>query len=452
MTSLNLLLRFLVVGGLVLLLLVPLSMIRSLVHDRQAHRADAVQRVAQGMAGPQRLAGPLRVVPWTASRVVNATGAGGRIEAREETVSGYLLQAPRELRAGGQLVPEVRRVGLYEVPVFHWKADVQATFAALPLPPVDGRTYGTPYLVLGLGDVRGLVGTPRLQVDGAAVALLAGTADLRERLDGLHAPLPLTAETAAGGALAATRAELRMDLAGTRSLDIVPVADDNAIGLQSGWPHPSFGGRFLPTRRQVGADGFEASWNVSSLASAARGQVLEALRAGASASTARGSADAWDSIQVSLVDPVDVHTQVDRATKYGVLFVILTFIGFALLELVRQLRIHPMQYLLVGLALAIFFLLLLGLSEHIPFHWAYVASAAACIGLQAVYVSGVLRSAWRAGVFAGLLAGLYGALYSLLVSEDNALLMGSLLLFGVLATVMVVTRRIDWYARSATLG
>lgn len=450
MTSLKLLLRFLVVGGLVLLLLIPLSMIRGLVHDRQAHRAEAIQRVAQGMAGPQRLAGPLRVVPWTASRAVNATGAGGRIEVREETVSGYLLQAPRQLRAGGQLVPEVRRVGLYDVPVFHWQADVQAMFAPLPLPQVDGRSYGTPYLVLGLGDVRGLVGTPRLQVDGAEVALQAGTADLDGRLDGLHAPL---AQVAAGASvLAATRAGLRMDLAGTRSLDIVPVADDNTVQLQSGWPHPSFGGRFLPARREVGADGFHASWSVSSLASTARPQLLEALRPSSPGSAGPAGADAWDSIRVSLVDPVDVHTQVDRATKYGVLFVILTFVGFALLELVRQLRIHPMQYLLVGLALAIFFLLLLGLSEHIAFRWAYVASAAACIGLQAVYVSGVLRSRWRAGVFAGLLTGLYGALYSLLVSEDNALLMGSLLLFGVLATVMVVTRRVDWYERSATLG
>lgn len=453
MTSLKLLLRFVVVGGLVLLLLVPLSMIRGLVEGRQAHRAEAVDRVAQGMAGPQRLAGPLRVVPWTATHLVNTGVPGGRPELRQETVSGYLLQAPQALEAAGTLVPDVRRVGLYDVPVFHWQAQVEARFATMELPVVEGRRYGVPYLAFGLGDVRGLVGTPVLEVDGAPVALLAGSADLAGRLDGLHAPLPASAADA--GTLPATAAALRMELAGTRSLAIVPLADANRVELQSSWPHPSFGGRFLPNRRQVGDAGFDASWNISSLASAARSQVLGSLRdpgaegRGGAATLVPGD---WDSIGVSLVDPVDVHTQVDRATKYGVLFVILTFVGFALLELVGGQRIHPMQYLLVGLALAIFFLLLLGLAERIDFSRAYVVSAAACIGLQAVYVSGVLRSAWRAGVFAGLLAGLYGALYSLLVSEDNALLLGSLLLFGVLATVMLVTRRVDWYQRAASLG
>ena len=444
MPSLKLLLRFLVVGGLVLLLLIPLSMIRGLVHDRQSHRAEAVQRVASGMAGPQQLAGPLRVVPWVETRRVESAGR----EPREDVVTGYLLQAPERLEAAGELVPEVRRVGLYEVPVFHWQAQVQAAFASLALPQVEGRRYGQPYLAVGLADVRGVVGTPVLEVDGAPARLLAGTADLSGRLDGLHAPLAMGASGAAS--LPATRARLALDLAGTRSLAIVPLADTNQVRLQSGWPHPAFDGRFLPNRRQVGEAGFEASWDISSLASAARSQVLGELRDGAPATAP--APGAWDSVRVSLVDPVDVHVQVDRATKYGVLFVMLTFVGFALLELVGGQRIHPMQYLLVGLALAIFFLLLLGLAEHTAFGRAYLASAAACIGLQAVYVSGVLRSWWRAGAFAGLLAGLYGALYRLLVSEANALLMGSLLLFGVLATVMLVTRRIDWYQRSASLG
>src|SRR5690606_24324573 len=178
MTSFKLLLRFLTVGALVLLLLVPLAMIRGLVQDRQIHRAEAVQRVAEGMAGPQRLAGPLRVVPWTATRRVNAAGADGRLELREETVSGYLVQAPATLHAGGVLLPEARRVGLYDVRVFRWQAELEATFEPLALPRVDGRRYGTPYLAFGLGDVRGLVGTPVLEVDGAAARLSAGTADL----------------------------------------------------------------------------------------------------------------------------------------------------------------------------------------------------------------------------------------------------------------------------------
>ncbi|KAF1698978.1 cell envelope integrity protein CreD [Pseudoxanthomonas jiangsuensis] len=457
MKSLRLLLRFLTVGGLVLLLLIPLLMIRGLIHDREQYRAQAVERVAQSMAGPQQLVGPLRVVPWKGSRRVNVAGEDGRIEARQELVEGYLLQAPSRLDAGGAIVPDVRRIGLYDVRVFQWQGQVDAQFGPMELPRVDGREYGEPYLVLGLGDVRGLVGTPSLQADGRALELQPGAMALEGKMHGVHARLPSgDGAEAPARALEASRIALKMTLAGTQSLDIVPVADSNHIALQSSWPHPLFGGRFLPNERSIDAGGFRAAWNISSLASAAQTQLqagdLRLARPAGGGSGYDGDVAGIDSVQLSLVDPVDVYTQADRASKYGILFVVLTFVGFALFELVKRLRIHPLQYLLVGLALAIFFLLLLGLSEHVAFWRAYAVSAAACIGLQFVYLSGVLKSWWRAGAFAVALTALYGALYSLLVSEDNALLMGSLLLFGVLAGIMWVTRRIDWYERAAQLG
>jgi inner membrane protein len=152
-----------------------------------------------------------------------------------------------------------------------------------------------------------------------------------------------------------------------------------------------------------------------------------------------------DAVGVSLVDPVNIYTQADRASKYGLLFVLLTFAGFFMFELMKQLPIHPIQYGLVGLALAIFFLLLVSLSEHIAFPSAYLASSAACIGLLGIYLSAVLRSARRGIGFAAMLALLYAALYGLLVSEDNALVLGAGLLFVILAVAMLVTRRIDWY-------
>ena len=239
------------------------------------------------------------------------------------------------------------------------------------------------------------------------------------------------------------RVRMEFTLAGTESLSIVPVAESNRVAIQSTWPHPSFAGEFLPTERQVYPQdrGFEAQWEVSSLASQAQRQIRGMKEAGADV----------ERITISLVDPVDVYTQVDRATKYGILFVLLTFVAFGLFELIKRLPIHPLQYLLVGLALAIFFLLLLSLSEHIAFWKAYLVSSAACIGLQFVYLSGVLRS-WRlAGGFAVMLTALYGVLYGLLASEDTALLMGSLLLFGVLAAIMWITRKVDWYELGTSL-
>ncbi len=456
MKSLKLLLRFLTVGGLVLLLLIPLMMIGGVVHDRERYRSQAEARVSQSMAGAQQVVGPLRVVPWREERLVNAFKEDGTPETRRDVKEGYVLQTPATLVVEGTLQPGERRIGLYTVNVYEWRAAMKAGFAAFQPPQADGRSYGRPYVVVGMADVRGLVGTPALQVDGVPRPLAAGAGALSARMEGIHAPLD-----AEGGALPASTVHLEMALAGTQTLGVAPIADSNDIAIRSSWRQPLFGGRFLPNDKTLDDTGFSARWRVSSLASAAQSQLEAASGRLTSPPSLRMSpagygADevgdtAIDSAVVSLADTVDVYTQVDRATKYGILFVVLTFVGFALFELIKRLPIHPLQYLLVGLALAIFFLLLLSLSEHIAFWQAYLVSAAACIGLQGFYLSGVLRSRLRAAGFAAMLTALYGVLYILLKSENNALLMGSLLLFGILAVIMWVTRKVDWYALGTEL-
>ena len=456
MKSLKLLLRFLTVGGLVLLLLIPLLMIRGVIQDRERYRAQAETRVSQSMAGPQQVVGPLRVVPWREERMVNVVDEDGKREARRDVKEGYIVQMPATLVVDGRLQPGERRIGLYTVNVYEWKASLKAGFAPIEVPVAAGRIYGQPYVVAGMADVRGLVGTPSLTVDGVPRSLSAGTGAMSSRMDGIHALLDVQ-----GGSLPASTAHLEMTLAGTQSIGIAPIADSNDITMRSTWRQPLFGGRFLPNSKTIDDAGFSARWQVSSLASAAQSQLESAsgkltqppsLGASPGEYAADGSgSSAVDSAVVSLVDTVDVYTQVDRASKYGILFVVLTFVGFALFELIKRLPIHPLQYLLVGLALAIFFLLLLSLSEHIAFWQAYLVSAAACIGLQFFYLSGVLQSWLRAAGFATMLTALYGVLYILLKSENNALLMGSLLLFGILAAIMWVTRKVDWYALGTEL-
>lgn len=461
MKSLKLLLRFVIVGGLVLLLMVPLLLIRGAVGDRVAYREQAVRQVSESTAGPQQLVGPLRIVPYRETRTIDEV-ADGKTVKKTETVEGYLYQEPASLQVGGTLKPDTRKLGLYAVRVFEWQADLQAAFDPLPLPATPGRNYGEPYLVLGLADVRGLVGTPDFRIDGQPLALKAGTRELGERMNGVHGALPQTP----GTGLPASRLNARFRLAGTQALGIAPIADSNRIGIASSWPHPLFGGKFLPNARKIDAGGFNASWEISSLASAAQGQMKQVLEKDEGSLTARSlnedygkdgepvamvEASGIDSVDIGLASTADVYTQVDRASKYGILFVVLTFVGFALFELIKRLPIHPLQYLLVGLALAIFFLLLLSLSEHIAFWKAYLLSAAACIGLQFFYLSGVLKSWWRAAGFAAMLTALYGVLYSLLVMEDSALLMGSLMLFGILAAIMWITRKVDWYDVVASL-
>ncbi|HYG06598.1 MAG TPA: cell envelope integrity protein CreD [Stenotrophomonas sp.] len=429
MKSVKLLLRFAVLGGLILLLVIPLLLIRGVISDRAGYRDEAIERVARSKAGEQRFVGPLRYVPWTREVEMKVRDEDGqtRVERHQET--GVVMQAPARLWVDGVLVPGERRVGVFKVPVYTWQAKVKAEFAPMAYSAVDGRVYGRPYLAVGLSDPRGLVGVPALQVDGLPLPVRAGAGALRQ---GVNAELPAPPSPDAGQLPALGRVALDMQLDGTRSLAIVPIGDSTEVSLSSAWPHPLFGGSFLPNRRDIGREGFNARWSLSALATNAQAQLREGQAA--------------DALQVDLVDPVDVYTLADRASKYGLLFVLLTFTGFVLLELIRKLKIHPVQYLLVGLALAIFFLLLFSLSEHIAFWQSYLISAAACIGLQFFYLAGVMRSRALAAGFAALLTALYGVLYSLLVSEDNALLMGSLLLFGILGVVMWLTRRLDWYA------
>jgi inner membrane protein len=242
------------------------------------------------------------------------------------------------------------------------------------------------------------------------------------------------------------RVSIALELAGTRQLQIVPAGASTEVVLTSNWPHPSFGGRHLPLQRAVRPDGFSARWQLTALSARAPQQLRDGLRPCRAAGDEHECAE---TLTVGLFDPASLYTLSDRATKYAILFVLLTFAGVGLLEVLGRARVHPMQYLLVGAAVGMFFLLLLALSEHLGFAWAYLSGAAACAGLLAAYAVALLRSLRAGLVFGGAIALLYGALFMLLRLEDVALLLGALLLFACLAAVMMVTRDVDWHRRLA---
>jgi len=300
-------------------------------------------------------------------------------------------------------------------------------------------------LAFATSDLRGLQGAPGLTLAGEAARWqprVPGMPTTSWLSHGIHAPLP----DAAARAIAQRQPlDFRLDLqlVGQERLAIVPLADENTAHLASDWPHPSFGGKFLATRRTVNAQGFEADWSVSSLVSAARSQLLQSVYA------PNASPSGLESFDVSLIEPLNVYALTKRAVKYGLLFVALVLMAAFMFELFAQLRLHPVQYALVGLSITVFFLLLLALSEKVAFGIAYACGAAASTALLVVYFSAVLRG-WKRGLGLGVYVGvLYAALYGLLSSEDNALLLGSLLLFGLLGVLMVGTRKVDWYALSA---
>lgn len=436
--------KALVIFGLTVGLLLALAMIRGTVQDRQHYRAEAVAEVARSTAGAQSLEGPVLFVPFSDRVVTTQVDANGARHRVEQVTSGTWVFFPQSLEVRGKMRSLPRMRGIHEVRVYELDSTQRATFRVL-VPrdedPATPRTIGEPRLGVGIRDVRGLVGVPSLQVSGVPHRLLQSQGHGRS---GLHATL--AAPTA--GATLAFDVEFRSTLQGTETLSIAPLADRNLITLASTWPHPQFHGDFLPRTRVIGPDGFEARWDVSSLASNAQ----EQFRARLNRSAAGPSADAIDTVSVSLVDPVNVYSQVDRATKYGVLFVLLTFVAFFMFEFLRQLRIHPIQYGLVGLAVAIFFLLLLALSERMPFLVAYLVAAGACVTLIGYYLGHVLGGWLRGAGFAGLLGALYAALYGLLISKDNALVLGAGLLFLILAAIMIVTRKVDWYRAAGTGG
>ncbi|KVS75414.1 cell envelope integrity protein CreD [Burkholderia cepacia] len=442
-----LLFKFVITALLALLILIPLQMVQSIVHERSAYRMDALQSIWSSYAGPQTVSGPVLVVPYTeVTRVRDETPAGGATKTSLRSETKRLLVFPKTLNVDGTLTTSVRYRGIHKALVYELTSRLTGTLA-LPdlkkLPQADGHVsfkVDSAYVAIGIGDIRGLTAQPDVRIGGARFDVEQGT-----RLDslrqGVHANVDLAALAEAGagaGAGAVVPFSIDLPLRGAESVAFAPVGDQNDFSLKSTWPHPSFDGAFLPNNRTVDARGFTGNWRVTSFNTKAREQIA----------TGNGEG-AIETASVSMIEPVNVYLQAERATKYGALFVMLTFASFFMYELVKRLRIHPIQYALVGLSLALFFLLLLSLSEHIAFAYAYLAASGACIGLLGFYLSFVLHSVKRGAMFSALLAVLYAALYGLLLSEDNALMLGSLLLFAILAGIMTLTRRVDWYSLGA---
>lgn len=442
--------KVLALAVLTLVLALPLARIGGLIDERGASRQHAAQELAASHAGQQVLVGPVLVVPyverWT------ETQQGSRTAHQREAVH---LVFPEKMALDGKLTPQQRYRGIFSVLFYDLEATLSGHFPPLQLAALQREHKDsvveaqTPYLVFSLSDVRGIQGQPALRLGSESLKFVPGAPRVPQGsflARGIHAQLPVSVHQAwvAGKPLAY---DLRLALVGQERLAVAPIADETSAHLASSWPHPSFGGQFLATRRNVTDAGFQATWAVSSLVSPARTQVLAGMQ-GTSPQGDR-AASGLHTFDVSLVEPLNVYSLTDRAIKYGLLFVALTLMATFMFELFRQLRLHPVQYGLVGLSIALFFLLLLALSEKVEFAIAYAGAAAASVLLLMVYFSAVLRG-WQRGVGLGAFVGvLYAALYGLLASEDNALLLGSLLLFGLLALMMVMTRRVDWYAMSA---
>lgn len=429
---------------LIILLMVPIVMIDGMIEERQGLRDEVLQDIARSSSYNQQLTGPLLVQPYRKTlREWKTHAKTGQRYLEESEERGRLYFLPERFVMGGEVTTELRARGIYQARLYHSNNRISGHFE---LPAQFGISedfadyrFDEPFLAVGISDIRGIKNDLKLQLNGQTLAFQPGSAD--SLLDaGVHAPLP------ALDPAKAQRLEYAFDLLlqGTGQLDVTPVGRESRVELKADWPHPSFVGEYLPSEREIRPDGFSASWQTSFFAT----NLEEAL----ADCVGGGECQAFQArhFGVSFVDPVDQYLKSDRAIKYALLFIALTFAGFFLFEVLKRLAVHPVQYGLVGLSLAFFYLLLLSLAEHMAFARAYALAAAACVLLIGFYVSHVLHSWLRGGGFTAGLAALYAMLYALLNAEDYALLMGSLLVFGLLASVMVLTRKLDWYGIGKT--
>jgi len=445
------------------LLTIPLTMVWLLVIDRQSQSEFAKAGIAEGWGGPQLVGGPLLVIPYRAEVTETAT-ENDREVTRTRMVWKQLTLAPEASQIETDVRAQSLRRSIYEVVVYEAAMSGRARFVM----PADLARFGVSpeqldlaraELRFGLSDPRGLGANPQVSVGGRPLRLQPGSGSGEGAGNGFFAWLD--AAPLASGPI---RVDYAYGFRGNGSIGLVPRAGDTSWRLRSPWRHPSFHGAFLPGQRRIGADGFEALYRVGNLA---LGQQLVSTDAAAAtpisgADPALATPDPYAarapappgqrSAQIGLIQPVDLYSQVNRATKYGFLFIGFTFLAFLMFDLIGGVRVSGVEYLLVGVGLVLFFVMLLALAEVIGFMPAYLAAAAAITGLNTAYSAAVLKSWRRAGFIGVLLGGLYAVLYVLLSLEAYSLLIGSLMLFLALAAVMYLTRNLNWGGGEAEEG
>ncbi len=421
--------KLVLVGGLLLLLLVPHLMIEAVVAERESYQEQVQDGIARSWGPPQAVLGPVLVVP---TRAPVPRGPNEAAPPRWER--GALALLPTTLTAQARLAPERRRRGLFEAVIYEAEANLAASIAipAVKAEPGTELLWPEAFLVTGASDLRAASAGARLSVDGRELA----ARDLPEAgcrgMELIRWELGLEGPPQPGRTLSVTAG---LSLRGTESFAFLPLARRAELSLAAAWPTPSFTGAGLPVRAEVTDTGFTAQWQEGT------GQPL--LRE--LGSQWCGSLAATETqVGAALLEAVPTYRMVTRASKYAVMFLALAFLTYVLFELVAGVRIHPVQYGLLGLSVVLFPLLLLAFGEPLGFAAAYAISTAAVVAQASAYTAAVTRRAGLAGTFAGVLGGLFGFLYVVLSLEAYALLAGALALFAALSVVMAVTRRVDW--------
>ena len=433
------------VGILILLLLIPLGMIRGVLSDRLNRRNEAVSDITASWGREQCVIGPVLIIPYQYrfKTIKEVPGKDGKVEKREveQTAGAWAYFLPEVLNVTGDAETQMLHRGIYDAAVF--RANVKLSgrfsvpdFAAYKIDLKDVN-WKEAMVSIAINDLRGTREALVLDWGGVKRPLLPGS-QVPGYTTGATAviddPKPISAPV---------EFSIPIDFNGSEGVYFAPFGVQNEATLKSNWPDPAFRGAFLPTERSVRDNGFEAKWKVSYYG-----------RSYPQSWTSQTGNERFTTQAVSqsvfgaqFLSVLDAYRYVERSIKYGVLFLVLVFTTFFLFEVTARQKIHPLQYLLVGAALCLFFLLLLSISEFKSFGLAYLIAAAASTILITWYCRSFLGTGARTLIIGAGLVGVYTFLYITLQRQDYALLMGAIALFILLGVVMFVTRKIDWYAR-----
>lgn len=434
-------LKIATIVGLILVLQIPLLWVDSAMGERQYYQQQAAQDIAQSWSYEQVVTGPFLVVPYKTQYQEEVWDKN--LEAyvtRTRTQNNKKILVPERNIIDSDLTVERRFRGIYSAPVYNSSIEVKGSLDLTPIETIKKQAgfikLGQPSLVTFVSDLRGVSEIPTLNYNKKSKYFTEGT-PLSSSQHGLHVDLELDDTKT-------MEYEYSIKLKGSNALSFYPVGKNNSVTLESTWPHPKFNGRFLPDTRDIRDDGFSATWTLNSLSSNLNEIVGKCER---------NNCDELLNTHfgVEFLEPISAYSLADRASKYALLFLLLTFAAFFLFEIFKSLLIHPLQYLMVGLSLSLFYLLLVAFSEHMNFVIAYWISALACISLIGFYSSYVLCGMARAMTLSGALLLIYTLMFFILQSEDYAFVMGAILLFAILTTVMVITRKFNWYSLGEVL-
>ena len=425
--------RIMALGALIIVLQIPIASIENLVIERQSTEQSAVQEVQQKWGKSQAIISPLLIVPYSQKRLWREPHSDAN---RFDNLTKYAVFLPDNLQINSSLRNETRYRGLFKVPLYQADINLTGSFSKPNFKAWDIKDEDVQWdkvkLVLMVSDARAIQRQAKVVWNQQHYFLEPGTDAATLNSEGYHATL-----TGLDTATQDFAFEINLVLNGSQNLFFSPLGKDTSIKLKAPWQDPSFQGKWLPTARVVNDAGFTSEWQIPYLG---RNFPQQTRDFDASYQAIKNSM-----VGVELITPVDSYRMSERSTKYGLLFLFLTFLTIWLFELVAKLRVHFVQYLLIGSALCLFYLLELSLSEHVGFYLAYSTATTAIVAMVGAYSFVVLKTGKRAALVGSVLAGLYGYLFTLLQEENYSLLIGSLGLFAILAAVMYITRNIDWF-------